>query len=255
MSILDSIIDGVREDLLARREPLSKLHEMISENSAAITPNFPIGQMSVIAEVKRSSPSKGELAEITDPADLAWKYQSAGASAISVLTEQRRFKGSILDLVKVREAVQIPILRKDFMIDEYQFYEARAYGADMVLLIVAALSKSQLRDYFALANELGMAALIEIHTHDELEDAMDVDPKIVGVNARNLKTLEVDPKIFDELIPRIPSELVRVAESGIANRSQVLAAEAAGANVILVGEALVKAQDPISGMAELLGIR
>ena len=253
MSILDSIIAGVREDLTARRESLSKLNELIAARSPALTPNFPLGQMSVIAEVKRSSPSKGDLAKIIDPAGLASKYQSAGASAISVLTEERRFKGSLSDLVKVREAVQIPILRKDFMIDEYQFFEARAYGADLVLLIVAALSKSQLRDYFALANELGMASLVEVHTHDELEDAMQINPQIIGVNARNLKTLEVDTELFNDLIPRIPSELVRVAESGIASRSQVVIAEAAGANVILVGEALVKAGDPIAGMADLLG--
>ena len=253
MSVLDSIIAGVREDLVARREPLSKLDEMILAARAPIAPNFPLGQMSVIAEVKRSSPSKGDLAQIVDPAKLAEQYQVAGASAISVLTEQRRFKGSLADLSAVRSAVDLPILRKDFMIDEYQFYEARAYGADLVLLIVAALSKSQLSDYYSLTQELGMSALVEVHTLDELEDAMAIEPKIIGVNARNLKTLEVDSNLFDELIPRIPSELVRVAESGIANRSQVIGAERAGANVILVGEALVKAGDPISGMANLLG--
>jgi len=253
MSILDSIISGVREDLAARRESLSKLNEMILAASPPKKPNFPLGQMSVIAEVKRSSPSKGDLAQIADPAKLAEKYQTAGASAISVLTEQRRFKGSLADLIAVRNAVELPILRKDFMVDEYQFFEARAYGADLVLLIVAALSKSQLRDYLSLTEELGMSALVEIHTLDELEDAMAIEPKIIGVNARNLKTLEVDINLFDELIPRIPSELVRVAESGIANRSQVVAAERAGANVILVGEALVKAGDPITGMANLLG--
>lgn len=253
MSILDSIISGVREDLAARRESLSKLNEMILAASPPKKPNFLLGQMSVIAEVKRSSPSKGDLAQIADPAKLAEQYQTAGASAISVLTEQRRFKGSLDDLIAVRKAVELPILRKDFMIDEYQFYEARAYGADLVLLIVAALSKSQLKDYLSLTEELGMSALVEIHTLDELEDAMAIEPKIVGVNARNLKTLEVDINLFDELIPRIPSELVRVAESGIANRSQVVTAERAGANVILVGEALVKAGDPITGMANLLG--
>ena len=253
MTVLDSIISGVREDLAARREPLSKLNEMILAADPPRNPNFPLDQMSVIAEVKRSSPSKGDLAEIADPAKLAEQYQSAGASAISVLTEQRRFKGSLEDLIAVRKAVELPILRKDFMIDEYQFYEARAYGADLVLLIVAALSKSQLKDYLSLTEELGMSALVEIHTLDELEDAMAIEPKIVGVNARNLKTLEVDINLFDELIPRIPSELVRVAESGIANRSQVVTAERAGANVILVGEALVKAGDPITGMANLLG--
>ena len=255
MSVLDSIIEGVREDLASRRESLSKLLEMIGSNPVAIAPDFPSAEMSVIAEIKRSSPSKGELAEIPDPIKLAIKYQEAGAKAISVLTEGRRFKGSLSDLVAVRGSVSLPILRKDFMVDEYQFYEARAYGADIVLLIVAALSKSQLRDYFSLTKELGMAALIEVHTNQELEDAMDIEPEIVGVNSRNLKTLEVDPSIFKELLPQIPKNLVRVAESGIANRSQVIEAESAGANVILVGEALVKAGDPVTSLASLLGLQ
>jgi indole-3-glycerol phosphate synthase len=149
--------------------------------------------------------------------------------------------------------VKIPILRKDFMVDEYQFYEARANGADIVLLIVAGLSKAQLKDYYALTTELGMSALVEVHTHQELEDAMDIEPKMIGVNSRNLKTLEVDASVFNEILPRIPVQLIRVAESGIANRSQVIEAERAGANVILVGEALVKAGDPIKSMANLLG--
>ena len=147
--------------------------------------------MNVIAEVKRSSPSKGNLAPITDPAALAEKYQEAGAAAVSVLTEQRRFGGSLADLDAVRSRIEIPVLRKDFMVDEYQFLEARAHGADIVLLIVAALSKSQLKDFYDLATELGMASLIEVHTQSELESAMDISPRIVGVNSRNLKTLEV----------------------------------------------------------------
>lgn len=255
MSVLDSIIEGVREDLAARRLPLSKLHELLEQAPKPITPNFPFGSMSVIAEVKRKSPSKGDLAEIPEPAKLAAQYQSAGAAAVSVLTERRRFNGSLDDFDAVRSEITLPMLRKDFMVDEYQFYEARAHGADLVLLIVAALSKSQLSDYFALANELGMKSLIEIHTHDELEAAMEINPEIIGVNSRNLKTLEVDPAAFKELIPRIPHELIKVAESGISTRSDVLFAEAAGANVILVGEALVKAGDPIRSMQELLGTK
>jgi len=253
MSVLDSIIEGVREDLAARRGSLSKLNEMISAISLALPIDFPPNEMSVIAEVKRSSPSKGALAEISDPAELAIKYQSAGAKAISVLTEQRRFNGSIADLVSVRSAVKIPILRKDFMVDEYQFYEARAHGADLILLIVAGLSKSQLSDYYALSTELGMKSLIEVHTHDELEAAMEINPEIIGVNSRNLKTLEVDPAAFKDLLPRIPGNIIKVAESGISTRADVIFAEEAGANVILVGEALVKAGDPIKGMATLLG--
>jgi indole-3-glycerol phosphate synthase len=253
MSVLDSIIEGVREDLAARRLPLSKLHEELERAPKPIKVDFPLSEISVIAEVKRKSPSKGDLANIPEPAKLALQYESAGASAVSVLTEQRRFNGSLADFDAVRKEIKIPMLRKDFMIDEYQFYEARAHGADIVLLIVAGLSKSQLSDYYALATELGMQSLIEVHTNDELEAAMEINPKIVGVNSRNLKTLEVDPKAFKELIPRIPAELSRVAESGIASRSDVVYAQEAGANVILVGEALVKAGDPIKSMSELLG--
>jgi indole-3-glycerol phosphate synthase len=207
----------------------------------------------VIAEVKRSSPSKGPLAEISDPAALAEQYEEAGASAISVLTDRRRFGGSLADLDAVRNRVAIPVLRKDFMVDEYQFLEARAHGADIVLLIVAALSRSQLKDFYDLACELGMASLIEVHTAQELESAMEISPRMIGVNSRNLKTLEVDTRAFAELIPQIPSEIIRVAESGISARSDVQAAESAGAHVILVGEALVKSGDPISAMRDLLG--
>ena len=255
MSVLDSIIEGVREDLAARRMPLSKLHEALEQAPALIKPNFSLDVMSVIAEVKRKSPSKGDLAQIPEPAKLASQYQEAGAAAVSVLTEKRRFNGSLEDFDAVRKEISIPMLRKDFMVDEYQFYEARAHGADLVLLIVAGLSKSQLSDYFALATELGMKSLIEVHTNDELESAMEINPEIVGVNSRNLKTLEVDPAAFKELIPRIPTGLIKVAESGISSRSDVIFAEEAGANVILVGEALVKAGDPISSMRELLGAR
>jgi indole-3-glycerol phosphate synthase len=253
MSVLDSIIEGVREDLAARRLPLSKLHEALEQAPAPIAPNFPLHEMSVIAEVKRKSPSKGDLAQIPEPAKLAAQYQEAGAAAVSVLTEKRRFNGSLEDFDAVRKEISLPMLRKDFMVDEYQFYEARAHGADLVLLIVAGLSKSQLSDYFALASELGMKSLIEVHTNDELEAAIEINPEIVGINSRNLKTLEVDPAAFKELIPRIPNGLIKVAESGISSRSDVLFAQESGANVILVGEALVKAGDPISSMRDLLG--
>ena len=255
MSVLDSIIEGVREDLARRRKPLSQIHEQMSQAPAALDAHSALlgEQMKVIAEVKRSSPSKGELSTIADPASLAQQYQEAGASVISVLTEERRFKGSLADLAAVRARVTIPILRKDFMVDEYQFFEARAYGADAVLLIVAALSKSQLRDFYDVATELGMASLIEVHTADELERALEISPQIVGVNSRNLKTLEVSQEAFADLLPRIPSSLVRVAESGIASRADVEFAQSAGANAILVGEALVTSGDPKLAMRTLLG--
>lgn len=255
MSVLDAIIEGVREDLAHRRGPLGALHERIDAQPPARDAYTFLSrdEMNVIAEVKRSSPSKGNLAPITDPGALAEKYQEAGAAAVSVLTEQRRFGGSLTDLDVVRSRVELPVLRKDFMVDEYQFLEARAHGADIVLLIVAALSKSQLKDFFDLATELGMASLIEVHTQLELESAMEVSPKIIGVNSRNLKTLEVDPQVFQDLIPAIPSSIIRVAESGIATREDVIHAQNSGASAILVGESLVKSGNPISAMRELLG--
>ena len=253
--MLDSIIEGVREDLAARRGSMGALHERIDAQAPALDAHTFLSrnEINVIAEVKRSSPSKGDLAPITDPAALAEKYQEAGAAAVSVLTEQRRFGGSLADLDAVRSRIEIPVLRKDFMVDEYQFLEARAHGADIVLLIVAALSKSQLKDFYDLATELGMASLVEVHTQSELESAMDISPRIVGVNSRNLKTLEVSTSVFEELIPAIPSSVIRVAESGISTHADVAQAQKAGATAILVGESLVKSGDPISAMRELLG--
>jgi len=257
MSVLDSIIEGVREDLAARRLPLSQIHEAMERASTPIDAYASLSrdEMNVIAEVKRSSPSKGSLAKIADPAALAEQYQEAGAGAISVLTERRRFGGSLEDLDAVKKRVSLPVLRKDFMVDEYQFLEARAHSADIVLLIVAALSKSQLKDFYDLSCELGMASLVEVHTAQELESAMDISPKMIGVNSRNLKTLDVDTSAFQELIPQIPADVIRVAESGISSRKDVEIAASAGATVILVGEVLVKSGNPISAMQELLGRR
>jgi indole-3-glycerol phosphate synthase len=255
MSVLDSIIEGVREDLAARRLPLAQLQEAL-EIAPAVRDCLPFlltDEISLIAEVKRSSPSKGALAEILDPAGLAAQYEEAGAHVVSVLTEQRRFGGSLSDLDAVRKAIDLPILRKDFMVDEYQFYEARAHGADVVLLIVAALSKNQLEDYFHLSRELGMRSLIEVHTHDELERALDINPEIIGVNSRNLRTLEVDTRAFSELIPLIPSTMARVAESGISSREEVALAQQCGASAILVGEALVRSGTPSVAINQLLG--
>jgi len=255
MSVLDSIIAGVREDLAARRLPMAQLLEAL-EVAPPVKDCLPAvltDEISVIAEVKRSSPSKGALATISDPAALAASYEQAGASIISVLTEQRRFGGTLNDLDQVRSAVELPVLRKDFMVDEYQFYEARAHGADVVLLIVAALSKNQLDDFLHLSRELGMRALIEVHTHFELESALDISSEIIGVNSRNLKTLDVDTQVFSQLIPQIPKHIARVAESGISTRSDVEFAHENGATAILVGEALVRSADPKVAMEQLLG--
>jgi indole-3-glycerol phosphate synthase len=257
VTVLDSIIAGVREDLAARRLPLSQLHEQLAQAPAVVDahPRLRTGEMAVIAEVKRSSPSKGSLADIADPRALAAQYQEAGAAVVSVLTEKRRFGGSLEDLISVRSEISIPILRKDFMVDEYQFLEARAAGADVVLLIVAALSKNQLKDYYDLATELGMAVLVETHTEQEIEDAMEIEPRIIGVNARNLKTLEIDLAAFTRLIPMIPESIIRIAESGISQRAEVEIAAGAGADAILVGETLVRSGDPRVAINQLLGRR
>jgi indole-3-glycerol phosphate synthase len=255
MSALDSIIAGVREDLELRRLPMGQLleHLEVAPPVRTCLPELLSDEISIISEIKRSSPSKGSLAPIDDPAGLAAQYEEAGAAVISVLTERRRFGGSLDDLDIVRKAVDIPVLRKDFMVSEYQFYEARAHGADVVLLIVAALSQNQLVDYYQLSKELGMKALVEVHTHDELERALEISPEIVGVNSRNLKTLEVDTQAFSQLIPQIPSGIARVAESGISKRDDVVFAHECGATAILVGEALVRAQSPSVAIDELLG--
>lgn len=255
MTVLDEIIAGVREDLAERRIPLAQLHDMVASAGPVRDALLALSGdgISVISEIKRSSPSKGALAEISDPAALAKIYQDAGASVVSVLTEKRKFGGSLDDLVAVRNAITIPVLRKDFMVDEYQFYEARANGADMVLLIVAALSVSQLRDFAALTRELGMRSLVEVHTENELVRALEIAPEIVGINSRNLKTLDVDQEVFVSLIPRIPNHIIRVAESGINTRSDVEFAQKSGANAILVGEALVRGSDPALTMRALLG--
>lgn len=256
MSVLDSIIDGVREDLANSRVSMAQIIASIDSAPSLRDPlaTLQSSEMSIIAEVKRSSPSKGALAQIADPAALAMQYSDAGATMISVLTERRRFGGSLKDLDEVRARVDTPILRKDFMIDEYQLFESRAHGADVVLLIVAALSQSQLRDYSQLAIELGMRTIVEVHTNSELERALDISPQIIGVNSRDLKTLNVDAKAFAELIPRIPSSIARVAESGISTRRDVEFAQKFGATAVLVGEALVKALEPMSAMRELLGL-
>jgi indole-3-glycerol phosphate synthase len=256
MSVLDSIIEGVREDLALHRKSMREILEAMDQAAHVRDPLSALldSQMSVIAEVKRSSPSKGALAPIKDPAGLAEQYEVAGAAIISVLTERRKFGGSLDDLDSVRARVDTPILRKDFIVDEYQIFESRAHGADVILLIVAGISNSQLVDYHQIANELGMRVIVEVHTNDELERALDASPEIIGVNSRDLKTLEVSNAVFSELIPRIPTSIVRVAESGIFTRADVDFAQKFGATAVLVGEALVKAADPITAMRELLGL-
>lgn len=256
MSVLDDIVAGVREDLATRRSatPEAAVAEAAATRPAALDPMpaFAAPGLSVIAEVKRRSPSKGHLAEIPDPAALASAYAAGGADAISVLTEERRFGGSLDDLRTVRAAVPTPLLRKDFVVDGYQLLEARATGADLVLLIVAALDDARLHDLHQQAGELGLTVLTEVHDEAEVERALAVGARLVGVNARNLKTLDIHPETFSRLVPLIPPGCVTVAESGIADAADAGAYARQGADAVLVGEALVRTGDPRGGAAAMV---
>ena len=256
MGALDDILAGVREDLATRQEqvPLHRLKERVQHIDSALDP-MPVFNgpgVSVIAEVKRSSPSKGALAEIGDPAWLAGEYQAGGAAAISVLTEGRRFSGSLDDLVRVRLAVDVPVLRKDFIVTAYQLFEARAAGADLVLLIVAALTDPELVSLVERARSIGLTPLVEAHTAEEVQRAVDAGASVIGVNARNLHTLTIEPTTFARLAPLIPDGIVRVAESGVRGPHDVIELGRAGADVVLVGEALVTGRDPKLGVADLV---
>ena len=257
-SVLDDIVAGARDDL-ARREAALPLGELRARLADAPTPRDPMPQFraagaSVIAEVKRRSPSKGALAEIPDPASLAQAYARGGAAAISVLTEERRFGGSLADLRTVRAAVETPILRKDFIVEHYQLVEARAAGADLALLIVAALDDDTLRRLHDEATALGLTVLVEVHDEAEVERALALDAELIGVNSRNLKTLEVDPDVFGRLVPQIHADVVKVAESGITGVADVERFVAEGAGVVLVGEALVKDGDPEAAVRTMTGV-
>jgi indole-3-glycerol phosphate synthase len=258
MSVLDDIVAGVREDLSRRRATTSEteLRARILEVPPARDPMPAFGRpgSSVIAEVKRRSPSKGDLAAITDPAALAVAYQRGGAAAISVLTEERRFGGSLADLDAVRAAVEIPVLRKDFVVDHYQLLEARAHGADLALLIVAALPGDELRSLYDRALELGLTSLVEVHDEAEAERAAKLGAHLVGVNARDLKTLDVDPETFGKVAPLLPDDAVLVAESGIGSPDDVRRFVAEGADVVLVGEALVRDGDPEGAVRAMTGV-
>jgi indole-3-glycerol phosphate synthase len=258
MSVLDDIVAGVREDLARRQAqvPEAELRARLLEVPPAHDPLPAFRQpgSSVIAEVKRRSPSKGDLAGIPDPAGLATAYQRGGAAAISVLTEERRFGGSLEDLHAVRAAVTVPVLRKDFVVEPYQLLEARAAGADLVLLIVAALPGDALVHLYELSRELGLTALVEVHDEPETERAVDLGAGLVGVNARNLKTLEVDAATFGKLAPLLPADVVTVAESGITGPDDVRRHVGEGADVVLVGEALVRDGDPEAAVRALTGV-
>ena len=251
---LNGIIEGVLEDVAKRSVPTSMLREKLATAPQLRDAYAALNKegMSLIAEVKRSSPSKGDLAEISDPISLAKSYQDGGADLVSVLTEERKFKGRVSDLIGVRQSINLPVLRKDFIVTEFQVYESRILGSDLLLLIIAGLSKSQLIDFYQLATELGMSVLVEVHTMSEAEVALDIGAKIIGVNCRNLKTLELDKNAFELILPKLPDSVVKIAESGISTRSEVEAVAELGANAILVGETLVKSGNPVHTIKDLL---
>lgn len=248
MSVLDELVVGALEDQQTRELTVS----LEDVKKAALAAPAPIDAtqwlkradgIPVIAEIKRASPSKGHLSDIPDPAALAREYEKGGASAISVLTEGRRFLGSLDDFDKVRAAVHIPVLRKDFIVTDYQIYEARAHGADLVLLIVAALDDAQLKHLLDLAHELSMTVLVETHTREEIERACQAGAKVIGINARNLKNLKVDVNKYNELAADLPDDVIKVAESGVFGAVEVEDYARAGADAVLVGEGVATADD------------
>lgn len=258
MTVLDDIIAGARRTLAQReaRIPLEEIKQLaaqvpVAKDVVSALRDGP-GAVSVIAEIKRTSPSKGRLAEIPDPAALAQIYEQGGASMISVLTEELRFGGSLEDFAEVRRAVDLPLLRKDFIVTPYQVHEARAYGADAVLLIVAALSQPALVSLIERTESLGMTPLVETHSRLEVFRALDAGARVVGVNARNLKDLTVDRRVIEEVIDVIPAEVVAVAESGVRSTRDVLDYALVGADAVLVGEALVTSGSPLEQIRDMV---
>jgi indole-3-glycerol phosphate synthase len=256
VSVLDEILDGVRADVETRqaRLPIDEIRRRAADAPPARDAHAALSApgVGVIAEVKRASPSKGALADIPDPAALARDYAAGGAHCISVLTEERRFGGSLADLDAVRAAVDIPVLRKDFIVTSYQVHEARAHGADLCLLIVAALEQNALVGLLDRVESLGMTALVEVHTEAEADRALEAGAKVIGVNVRNLRTLEVDRSVFERIAPGLPSSVVKIAESGVRGTHDLLAYAAAGADAVLVGEGLVTDRSPRQAVADLV---
>jgi indole-3-glycerol phosphate synthase len=258
MGVLDEIVANKRAELQRLREdrPQAELEAACRglaparEFEAALRPSAQDG-VRLIAEVKKASPSKGTLNATLDPAPQARLYAGSGAAAISVLTDQKYFRGALGDLVAVRAAVDVPVLRKEFILEEYQLWESRAAGADAVLLIVAALDGAKLRDLHDTAKGVGLATLVEVHTAAELDRAVALGARVIGVNNRNLQTLETSLEPSLTLLPRIPRAHTAVSESGIFTRADVERVVRAGACAVLVGEGLVRAQDVPAKVREL----
>ena len=255
-TILDEIVAETRLEVAERRARTPQEKVERQAQAAPSTRDFRAAlqrsELAVIAEMKAKSPSAGALVEAGyRPSAIAETYAKAGAAALSVLTQHSRFGGAPEHLALARQAVRIPVLRKDFVTDPYQVFEARAYGADAVLLIVAAVEESLLRELLALVHRLGMTALVEIHTTRELDVAIGVGANVIGINHRNLKTLTLDTGLTARLRPRVPSGTVLVAESGIRDAGDARRMRAVGADAVLVGEALMRADDPRTLIREM----
>jgi indole-3-glycerol phosphate synthase len=255
-NVLDELLAGVRADVETRQQsvPLATIREQ-AEQAAPPLDAYSVLRLAgvgVIAEIKRASPSAGSLAPITDPAALAVEYAAGGARCISVLTESRQFNGSLDDLAAVRNAVEVPVLRKDFIVSSYQVHEARAYGADVVLLMVAALEQKVLEGLRERVESLGMTALVEVHDEDEADRALGAGARVIGVNARDLRTMEVDRSVFERIAPGLPNHVVKIAESGVRGPHDLIRYASAGADAVLVGEGLVTKKSPREAVAELV---
>jgi len=256
---LDEILEVTRASVTEKKKklPLSKLNNS-SKNLwptrrfiNALVNSIKRNQVAVIAEMKKASPSQGVIREAYVPVEIAKQYQQASAACLSVLTDEPFFKGSIEHLLLVRETVNLPVLRKDFIVDEYQIYESRYKGADCILLIVAALSKSELQDFYHLALDLDLDVLVEVHNQEEVETALDLKSKLIGINNRNLETFEVDLETTTRLFKEIPEEILTVSESGIKSSKDIKGLISCGVNVFLVGEALMRAENPGSELKNL----
>jgi indole-3-glycerol phosphate synthase len=256
--VLREIVDHKRIELERARSavPVAELERRLAvappvrDFAAALAARGPVA---LIAEVKRASPSAGTIRDEIDPARVARDYERAGAACISVLTDEKFFHGSLDDLVRVRQSVSVPVLRKDFLIDRYQVLEARAAGADCILLIAECLDNCRLRELYFFAAELGMDALIEIYDADNLDRVLDLEPAIVGINNRNLRTFATDLAHTLDLAPRVAQRGLLVSESGIRTRADVARLQAAGVRALLVGETLMRAPDVAATIADLLG--
>ncbi len=257
MSVLERIVARVRErlDETRRGRPLAAIRREAESSALRASFREAIARpgITLVAEAKRASPSQGILREPYDPTTLARAYEGAGAGALSVLTEPDFFLGSPDDLRRVARATRLPILRKDFVVAEDQVWEARAWGASAVLLIVAALDDARLRALATLAEEVGLGALVEVHSETEGERALEAGARLIGVNNRDLATFTTDLATTDRVARLLPEDVLLVSESGITSRADVLAVERAGADAVLVGESLLKSPDPAHKIAELLG--